>query len=106
MKKSQLFALVGFLLGWGAPAGGLVLKFLLGGMPIDPITFMEREWAQNPFLYWYMLLGTCLVLSIVGFFLGKSQDAEDLRNLQRVDAAVHDALTGLATRQRMHEIFA
>jgi hypothetical protein len=77
MKKSQLFALVGFLIGWGAPAGALGLRYLKQASLIPPLLFVRLEWDQYAFFYWYMLLGTCLVLTIVGFLLGSS---EDLKN--------------------------
>ena len=106
MKKSQLFPLVGFLLGWGAPLGALVLEYVGQRAPQAPLDFLGQEWAKSPFLYWYMLLGTSLVLSLVGYLLGKSQDREDLRNLQRLQDAVQDALTGLITQSRLHELLA
>jgi len=106
MKKSQLFAVIGFLLGWGAPLGALVLRFIALKAPAPPLAFADQEWAQYAFFYWYMLGGTSLVLTAVGFLLGKNQDAEDLRNILRVDEAIRDALTGLATHRRLHELFA
>jgi diguanylate cyclase (GGDEF)-like protein len=106
MKKSQLFALMGFLLGWGAPVGALVLKFVWLRFPSAPLDFKDQEWSREPFLYWYMLVGTCLVLAGAGYVLGKFQDREDLRNRMRVDEAIRDALTGLATHRRLHEVFA
>jgi diguanylate cyclase (GGDEF)-like protein len=106
MKKSQLYPIVGFLLGWGAPVGALLLQFAAQGFPSPPLPFLDREWSQHPFLYWYMLVGTSLVLTVVGYLLGKNQDAEDLRNLRKVDDAIHDALTGLRTPRQMHELLA
>lgn len=106
MKKSQLNSVVGFLLGWGAPLGALLIRYFLSPSLSNPIVFANEEWSQYAFFYWYMLWGTCLVLMVVGYLLGKNQDREDLRNLMRVDEAIEDALTGLATHSRLHEIFA
>jgi len=106
MKKAQLFPIIGFLLGWGAPLGALVLMFLWRGFPSPPLQFASEEWARNSFLYWYMLVGTSLVLAIMGFLLGRNQEAEDLRNRMRMEEAIRDALTGLATHRRLHDLFA
>jgi diguanylate cyclase (GGDEF)-like protein len=106
MKKSQLFAIFGFFLGGGAPLGAMCLRFFLSHSPLPPFDFMKQEWAEHAFFYWYMLAGTCLVLTFVGFFLGRNEDESDLRNLQKVDQAIHDSLTGLATHRKMHELFA
>lgn len=106
MKKSQFFALLGFLLGWGAPFGSLFIRYFLSPAPPSPVVFANEEWSQYAFFYWYMLWGTCLVLTVVGYLLGQNQDREDLRNLMRVDEAIHDALTGLTTHSRLHGIFA
>jgi hypothetical protein len=74
MKKSQLFPVVGFLIGWGAPVGAMTLRFFTSG-PVPSLTiFVREEWVRNSFFYWYMLIGTCLVLTLVGYLLGASED--------------------------------
>ncbi len=77
MKKSRLFAQIGFVLGWGAPLGALALRVLVQhpSLPLPDSTV--QEWSQYSFFYWYMLLGTCSVLTFVGFLLGKREDRID-----------------------------
>jgi len=77
MKRSQLFAVIGFLIGWGTPLGAIILRYLILGPSLSPLLFINQEWAQYSFFYWYMLIGTCLVLTITGYFLGRY---EDLKN--------------------------
>lgn len=74
MKKTQLFPVVGFLMGWGAPAGALLLRSLWVRPISNPYGFLITEWSQNAFFYWYMLGGTCLVLTFTGYLLGKLQE--------------------------------
>jgi diguanylate cyclase (GGDEF)-like protein len=106
MKKSQLYAIGGFLFGWGAPVGAVALRYFALGHGMEPLRFLDNDWAQNTFFYWYMMVGTCLVFTLIGYLLGRNQDAEDLRNFQKVDQAIHDSLTGLASHSHMHELFA
>ena len=77
MKKSQLYAVGGFLLGWGAPSGALVIRFFSQWPWTDPLTFVRQEWPSNAFFYWYMLLGTCLAFTGVGYLLGRNQDGKE-----------------------------
>jgi hypothetical protein len=80
MRKTQLYSMTGFLLGWGAPLGAMALRFFTargGGSLLD---FVDREWTTHAFFYWYMLLGTCLVLSVVGWLLGDAADLDQERN--------------------------
>ncbi|HUO58994.1 MAG TPA: hypothetical protein VMV05_12530 [bacterium] len=76
MKKSQLYAVVGFLIGWGAPVGALFLRYLFWNGSTPLMAFVNREWTQFAFFYWYMLIGTCLVLTWVGYLLGNVEDME------------------------------
>lgn len=73
MKRSQLFPILGFCLGWGAPCGALALRYA-GSFSIPLYEFIGREWAQNSFFYWYMIAGTCSVLTAAGYFLGRMED--------------------------------
>lgn len=75
MRNSQLYLITGFLLGWGAPAGAILLRFFLGFNPSPTFyQFVVLDWTQNAFFYWYMLVGTCLSFSITGFYLGQEAD--------------------------------
>jgi len=75
VKKSHLFPLLGFLLGWGAPTGAMFLRFVWAKSDLSLYLFASTEWAQNSFFYWYMLLGTCLVLGVVGYLLGRAEES-------------------------------
>ncbi|HEY5038875.1 MAG TPA: hypothetical protein VIJ93_07375 [bacterium] len=74
MKTTQLFALMGFIIGWGAPVGAMGLQFFLQNSTVPLNEFVDKEWARNAFFYWYMLIGTCLVLTVVGWLLGRHQE--------------------------------
>ncbi len=75
MKNSQLYLVVGFLLGWGAPTGAIFLRFFIFLKPASSLyQFIGTDWTQNSFFYWYMLVGTCLSFSITGFLLGREAD--------------------------------
>ena len=84
MKKSELYSMVGFLVGWGAPLGALILRYLSSPLSQGPYEFMEKEWAVNAFFYWYMMVGTCLAFTLFGMILGRHADEERERNLERV----------------------
>lgn len=84
MNKPQWFALAGFLLGWGAPLGALVIRYMDRKSNVDPVPFLQQEWTLNAFYYWYMLVGTCLVLAFVGFLLGRYEAREDERRKERL----------------------
>ena len=84
MKNSQLYSLLGFLIGWGAPVGAMVLRFFSQLPSLEIVPFVREEWSRNYFFYWYMLIGTCLVLTYVGFLLGRHEDREAKRHQERV----------------------
>lgn len=80
-KHSTMYSISGFLLGLGAPVGWLTIKLLLfydhkqsfWGQIIDDI-FMS---GQHVAMHVYMGFGTALVLSTLGYMIGKNGD--DLR---------------------------
>ncbi|MBJ6799936.1 methyl-accepting chemotaxis protein [Geomonas propionica] len=77
-NRSQLYALAGFFLGAMAPLGWIVLRLLMFSDPNLPISaqiFSEMTHsAQGMALYVYMGVGTAVVLSVVGFFIGRAID--------------------------------
>jgi hypothetical protein len=87
MKKSQWFPLAGFLIGWGAPLGALALRFISLGPSPDVLAFVRSEWALNSFFYWYMLLGTCGVLTWVGYLLGRREDRGERKVYEEYEEA-------------------
>ncbi len=84
MKKSQWYPVVGFLIGWGAPLGAVILRSLYLEHSSDLVIFVQKEWADYSFFYWYMLVGTCLVLTYVGFLFGRHEDREAARHQERI----------------------
>lgn len=84
MKRSQAFAVAGFLLGWGAPTGALFLRYLLSDAPGTPWDSAGTEWAAYAFFYWYMAAGTCLVFAVLGWVVGRYEDREIERHRERL----------------------
>ena len=83
------YALIGAVLGVGAPAGALLLR-LAGGAPAA-----HTELSANAFFYLYELVGSCLVFGAAGFYVGHRADRlRSGRDLYRT-LSEHDALTGL-----------
>lgn len=68
LRLAWQYALLGMLLGVGAPAGALVLR-LAAGAPTA-----HEELSANAFFYLYELVGSSLVFGIVGFFAGRRAD--------------------------------
>lgn len=61
------FAVLGAVLGLGAPAGALLLRVLAGAAP-------AAELREHAFFYLYGLIGTCLVFAAAGFITGRRAD--------------------------------
>jgi methyl-accepting chemotaxis protein len=84
-NKSVSFFLYGILLGFGAPIGWTLIRLLF--FYDDKMTFWGQIFS-DPFssikqfvMYSYMGIGTAIVLSVLGFLIGKNSD--DL--LERAD---------------------
>ncbi len=74
MKKSQLYPVIGFLFGWGRRPGAM-LRYILSEPASSAMVFVSQEWSGHSFYYWYMMIGTCLVGTLAGYFLGRAEDA-------------------------------
>jgi diguanylate cyclase (GGDEF)-like protein len=105
MKKSIWFALAGFIIGSGAPIGALILQSFLQHSTLSFLPFAFQEWSKTPFFYEYMLVSTCLVMSVLGYFIGRNADLINEQNHNLALQATHDSLTGLENHRRMHEVF-
>ncbi len=77
MNKSQLFPVLGFLMGWGAPSGAMALRYLLSGPSLPLWQFVREEWTGHSFFYWYMMIGTCLAGTLMGLVLGRMEEEAD-----------------------------
>lgn len=76
VDRSYLYALVGFLLGVAAPVGWLLLRALFffptGENFLTGVLHDITASREHFFLYFYMGVGTSVVLSIFGFFIGRA----------------------------------
>jgi len=85
-KKSTLYSFSGFMLGIGAPIGWTFIRMLF--FYDDKQTFLGQIFSdvvlstQQFFLYTYMGLGTALVLSTLGYLIGKNGDELHERALE------------------------
>jgi diguanylate cyclase (GGDEF)-like protein len=85
-SRSWWYALGGAVLSAGAPTGLLLLRELAGPRPV------VQELAADWMTYVYVFLATAIVLTTVGFMLGRQAD-----RLERL--SVTDPLTGLLNRR-------
>ena len=90
--RARRFAVVGGLLGVGAPAGWWLLRAALGrlarGGPI-------AELRENALLYGYLLGGSTAAFAIFGARLGKLADALAAADAVHAREAITDPLTSL-----------
>jgi diguanylate cyclase (GGDEF)-like protein len=100
-----VFAMLGFLLGLGAPAGWLFWRALL-----SQTDWLREEFGKFGEFYAYLTVGTVLVFTLFGFFLGKRSDAiADQSNfvkktLDEVNhLAITDALTNIHNARYLHD---
>jgi diguanylate cyclase (GGDEF)-like protein len=103
MKKSYLFALFGFSLGTGAPLGILFLRCLSTSLPLT--TFLKQEASDYAYFYIYMLIGTCLVFALFGFFMGRTADRLIRKDVVLAKEVLTDPLTGLGNHRFLHDTF-
>jgi methyl-accepting chemotaxis protein len=92
-SRSQLYALIGFLLGIAAPVGWTVLRLILFSDPALPLSaqiFSDMtQSTQAMLLYTYMGAGTACVLGVFGYFIGGAAD-ELHRKGAELDLLVHE----------------
>ncbi len=106
MKRDRrLFALVGSLLGLGAPLGWLFWRALL-----DQPMWLRNEFQQFGAFYVYLALATVTVFTLFGYFLGRHSDvvgdqsASVKETLRKVNLlAITDALTNIYNARYLHE---
>ncbi len=95
MRFRTRYALMGVILGLGAPAGSLVLRVLIPKHHNIMLSLL-REWHQASYFYIYMTIGTVTAFVLFGFYLGLR--SEDLNRF-----AITDGLTGLYNHRYLHE---
>jgi diguanylate cyclase (GGDEF)-like protein len=86
------YTVIGFLLGFGAPAGAFALRLALMA---DVRRAPFADLRTNAFFYAYSLVGTCIVFAVAGYIAGTH--AERLRRAEEFyhRLAEHDPLTSL-----------
>lgn len=86
IQKSRLYAFLGFLLGVGAPIGWTMFRLVF--FQDDTLPFLSQIFSDvskssyNIALYFYMGIGTAVVLGVVGFFIGKAADELHARAIE------------------------
>src|SRR4051812_14247106 len=91
-RKSVAYAVAGVVLAAGAPIGWTILRLIFfadAGIPLTQQIF--SDFTKSPYnvaLYLFMGVGTAVVMSLLGFYIGKATDelherASELDGLHR-----------------------
>lgn len=96
MKFKKLYTLTGALLGFGAPVGALLLRWMTGSSA-------STEFDIHSFFYLYMGISTVLVFSGFGFLLGHHADTIDRQKRAFHELSIRDSLTGAYNRRYFFE---
>ncbi len=105
MRKSFIFALIGFVIGLGAPLGAFLILWSGAHYASSFQDFWVFQWNQYHFFYEYMLLGTSLVFAIFGYVLGRYADKISSENSSLLIESQTDSLTNLGNHRYLHEAF-
>jgi diguanylate cyclase (GGDEF)-like protein len=99
-SKASSYALLGVVLGQGAPIGASLLETVVDGR--SPLAYA----AEHPLLYTYMSVSTGIAFALFGFLLGSVADRllQKRRALRHVNRRLRwlsevDALTGILNRR-------
>src|ERR1044071_2139915 len=101
----RIYAFFGFLLGLGAPTG-----WLMGRMLFTHAAWLKSELTQFGPAYTYMTIGTIVVLTLFGYFVGRHSDnigdqsdavKETLGKVNQM--AITDALTNIYNARYLHD---
>lgn len=105
VKRSHVYAVLGLILGLGAPAG-----WFLGRLITFHARWIADEWIHSGGIYVYMAVGTCLVFAGFGYLMGQGTDALILDSnrmrgtLKEVNVmAMTDALTGIGNARFLND---
>ncbi len=112
MRNEERFALLGAVLGLGAPAGALVWRFV-ATYHTGLWAWFQSEWASVGGFYLYMTLGTVTAFALFGFFLGRNNDVLKDENEKAQGTvstlnllAITDGLTGVYNHRHIQEMLA
>src|SRR5688572_19972261 len=95
MPIRMRYAIVGGILGLGAPLGSLALR-IFSHPPGEWVTALLTEWQTATFYYIYMSIGTVVAFSLFGLLVGKDNEALS-------DLSTTDGLTGLYNHRYLQE---
>lgn len=97
LSHRVVYALLGALLGLGAPLGAITLKLTL----VDDLNFrnLHLEFAREAFFYLYMFFATVPAFSLFGYFLGKQTDRIAIQEKIFYELSIRDPLTGTYNRR-------
>jgi methyl-accepting chemotaxis protein len=82
-NRSTLYAVFGFVLGISAPLAWIVIRLIFFPQPgqslwVQIVSDITKD-SNNLALYIFMGAGTALVMSTLGYFIGKSSDELNIR---------------------------
>jgi diguanylate cyclase (GGDEF)-like protein len=95
MRYRARYALIGFILGLGAPAGSLLWRVLIPNHH-DLLAGMLREWNQASYFYIYMTIGTVTAFALFGYVIGWRSEGLN-------KSAITDGLTKIYNHRYLHE---
>lgn len=108
-RNRKIDALVGVLLGLGAPLGWLAWRLFLTQKDFL-LSWLKHELTQSAEIYLYMTAGTVVVFTLFGYFLGRRNDliretSETIKDsLEKMNlVAMTDALTGIPNARYLHD---
>lgn len=108
-RHQTIGALLGFLLGLGAPMGWLAWQFVYS-QRVLLLPWLKGEFLNSGEIYFYLTVGTLTAFTLFGYFLGRTSDAFANQSEVLLGAldksntmAVTDALTGIHNARYLHD---
>ncbi len=95
MRYRTWYAMIGAILGLGAPVGSLILRVLIPTHHGLRAALLQ-EWGQASFFYIYMTIGTMTAFALFGYLLGRRSEGLN-------QSAITDGLTGAYNHRYLHE---
>ena len=98
----KTYALLGTILGLGAPLGALAWRLLWTSE--GPLwQRLTQEWIHSSYFYTYMTVSTMIAFTLFGYVLGKKSDALERENRAFNVQAITDGLTNLYNHRYLHQ---
>lgn len=93
------YVMIGVLLGLGAPAGALLVRWLMAGAPWAAHGFVWSEILAYPFFYTYLCVGTVVSYTVSAWIAGRIAAGLSNRVRKLEGIGMRDAGTGLFDRR-------